>query len=32
LAQLRAGRGQLPLRSYSAWRGVRPIVSVIATI
>jgi len=32
LAQLRAGRGQLPLRSYSAWRGVCPIVSVIATI
>jgi hypothetical protein len=32
LAQLRAGRCQLPLRSYSAWRGVGPIVSVIATI
>jgi len=31
LAQLRAGRGQLPLRSYSAWRGARPIVSALAT-
>jgi predicted membrane channel-forming protein YqfA (hemolysin III family) len=32
LAQLRAGRGQVPLRSYSAWCGVGPIVNVIATI
>jgi hypothetical protein len=32
LAQLRAGRCQLPLRSYSAWRGVGSIVIVIATI
>jgi channel protein (hemolysin III family) len=28
LAQLRAGRGQLSLLSYSAWCGVGPIVSV----
>ena len=27
MAQLRAGRGQLPLRSYSEWRGVVPVVS-----
>src|SRR5439155_24874803 len=32
LARLRAGRGQLPLRGYFAWRGVGPIVTAIATI
>ncbi len=31
LAQLRGGRGQLSLRSYSAWRGVGPIVSAPST-
>jgi hypothetical protein len=28
MAQLRASRGQLSLRSYSAWCGVGPIVNV----